>query len=511
MAKGNVGDLFDLQQGIMAPDAYSTAWIALVPQKDEANHPAWPQALTYLRQRQLTDGGWGDAEVYNAHDRTICTLATMHSLLEWGESTKSDLIERAVRALHKYAPDLAGENHEMVGFELSLPRLVRELDTKGISLRIPEWTAIMHMGIAKIALIGDLTINYETPRVWWFTLETLPEIKLAQIDKRILNEDGSVMTSTAATAAYLRALRLSGNDSPRAEAFLERVLQNGDGGAGFCYPIERFELIWTLDNLLMAGLSPEHSHIAQQIQHLADAWSQFPKGLSFSRSFPINDGDDTSVGYQVLRKAGLNPTYSPLHDFWDKDHFRSYLDERTPSVTANIHAMSALRQDVTSYPKSKQMAILTTEWLRKYLTHDLTFSDKWHVSPIYSASHAIYALANWDNELAKDSLEIILANQQDDGGWGFLGQTTVEETGHAILGLVAAYRAGLLQSKWPLIHAKRYMDQHYMKRSSTRLWIGKTLYHPIGVVESLVYSARVALEIEGIENENGRFYFQRVR
>jgi len=505
MGQENIKGVFGLQQGIIAPDAYSTAWLALVPEKNEPNWPAWPQALTYLREHQLMDGGWGEAEAYNAHDRTICTLATMRAFLEWGELPKSQLIERAIEALHKYAPDLEGENHEMVGFELALPRLVRELDNKGVRLNIPEWEAILQMGIIKIALIGDLTIDYNSPRVWWFTLETLPEKKLAKIDRNILNADGSVMTSTAATAAYLRALRLWGDDAPEAAAFLDRVMKNGNGGAGFCYPIEHFELIWALDNLLMAGLSPEDPYIALQIKKLAAAWEQSPKGLSFSRSFPINDGDDTSVGYQVLRRAGLNPTDSPLYDFWDKDHFRSYLDERTASVTANIHAMSALRQDVGKHAKSKEMAILTTEWLRRYLAQDLAFSDKWHASPVYSASHTIYALANWDNELANNSLNIILENQRDDGGWGFLGQTTVEETSHAILGLVSAHRAGLLPSKRPLTHAKKYMDKHYMERSNTRLWIGKTLYHPIGVVESLVYSARVALEIEGIESGHSQW------
>ena len=45
--------------GLMSPAAYDTAWLARVPEENDSSVPAYPEALTCLREMQRPDGCWG--------------------------------------------------------------------------------------------------------------------------------------------------------------------------------------------------------------------------------------------------------------------------------------------------------------------------------------------------------------------------------------------------------------------------------------------------------------------
>ncbi|MFW6063325.1 MAG: hypothetical protein ACOC9V_04040 [Chloroflexota bacterium] len=499
MKNSHYVDILGKKGGLTAPDSYDTAWVARVPRADDHTQPAWPQALVYLQEHQLADGGWGDPHVYYAHERTISTLAAMLALLEWGEPADGERIEQAVAALHRYAPDLADEPHEPIGFELLLPRLADEVARFNLQLPRQAWAGVEQIAAQKSALIGALRVEYDRPRTWWFNMEILPEEQLAAVDEAVLNEYGAIAISPSATAAYLRALRHSGQDSPQAAAFLDRVVSLSDGGAGVCYPIEGFEVMWTLDNYLRAGLSPDDPMLQPMLSWLRDYWVSSPSGMSHSRAFPVDDGDDTAVAFRVLRAAGLSISDRPLFRFWNDDerHYYTYPDERTPSVSAAVHGLFAFRQ-ANWDAQHECIAVELTLWLREQMRKEGMLHDKWHVSPLYATSRVIEPLLGWDDQLANDCIEFVLAHQRPDGGWGYTGRSTLEETALAVLGLVAARREGQLADPAPLRRAACYLAQHSLSRPVERLWIGKGLYRPVGVVNSLVHAARLALQIERI-------------
>ncbi|HSM56340.1 MAG TPA: prenyltransferase/squalene oxidase repeat-containing protein [Candidatus Sulfomarinibacteraceae bacterium] len=499
MKNSDYTDLLGKKGGLTAPDSYNTAWVARVPRADDATQPAWPQALVYLQEHQLADGGWGDPHVYYAHERTISTLAAMLALLEWGEPLQGKRIEQAVAALHRYGPDLAREPHEPIGFELLLPRLADEVERFNLQLPRQAWTRVEQIAAQKSALIGALRVEYDNPRTWWFNMEILPEDQLAAVGEQVLNEHGAIAISPSATAAYLRALRRNGQDSPRAAAFLDQVVSLSDGGAGVCYPIEGFEVMWTLDNYLRAGLSPEDPMLRPMLAWLRDYWNTSPSGMSHSRAFPVDDGDDTAVAFRVLRIAGLSISDRPLLRFWSENegHYYTYPDERTPSVSAAVHGLSAFRQ-ANWDAQHECIAAELTNWLREQMRTEGMLHDKWHVSPLYATSRVIEPLLGWDDQLARQCIDFILTHQRPDGGWGHTGTSTLEETALAVLGLVAARRNGRLADASPLRRAACYLAQHSLAQPVERLWIGKGLYRPVGVVNSLVHAARLALQIERI-------------
>jgi hypothetical protein len=90
-------------------------------------------------------------------------------------------------------------------------------------------------------------------------------------------------------------------------------------------------------------------------------------------------------------------------------------------------------------------------------------------------------------------LGYLLAQQHDNGGWGSTGRVNLEETSYAALGLVTAYRAGLLKDLAPLKKADAYLKQHKYTVPTETFWIGKSLYQPPGVVAANVFAAEVAL------------------
>lgn len=486
-------------QGRVEPDPYSTAWAALVPACGRPDVPAWPEALEALRRGQLDDGGWGAPGVFYAHDRTICTLAALHALDVWqAEAADYERIERGLAALRRYAPLLAGEAYQPVGFELLLPALSAELvERYAAGLPLTEWEPIEAMGLKKLALIRAVSPDPSRPRAWWFSLEMLPPAQLARLDDSILEDNGSIQTSTAATAAYLRARRLAGEDSPRAAAFIADVVASFGGGVPFCAPAEVFERVWALDNLRRAGLDPQTPAIAGVAQRIAESWHRNQPGLSSSDWFAVNDGDDTLVGYAVLSWAGLAPDEDAMLAFWNGDHFCSYPDERDPSVSANLHGLTALRAQ-PGFPR-RDLAEKLMGWLLKRIAPGTVIQDKWHFSPFYSLAHAASAFAGWHDDAARPVVDLLAGRQRPDGGWGWFGRSTLEETGLVTLGLVEARREGVIAANGALAGAARFLQAHRDAEPLEQMYIGKTLFCPTNVSRSTVYAARIALAGLGYE------------
>ena len=479
-------------RGWLGTDIYSTAWTALVPSVADPTRPAWPQALAYLRQNQLADGGWGESDILYAHGRTISTLAAIGALHTWNAQPEDAVrIQRGLRALRRYAEDLAREPHEPVGFELVLPRLQANLQAFDAQLPLRQWAPVYAKSADKLALIRQLTPSPGRQETWWFSMEMLPDEYLAALDDSFLDANGAIATSTAATAAYLRALRLKGRDSSRAAQFLARMLEIGHGGVPVGWPFDVFERVWVLDSFKRVGLSPADPLLRPVIQSVWDSWQLNNPGLAYADEFEVNDGDDTLVGFDVLTWAGLSPSDEVLLAFWHGDHFSSYVDERTSSVSVNLHALATLRSQL-GFPH-RNLARRVTEWLLARTTPDGLFDDKWHLSPYYSVAHAIPAFAGWDDEVARRCTRFLLDEQRADGGWGFFGYSTIEETAHSVIGLYRAALAGLLDEHSPLQRAACFFEANADQEARERLWIGKTLYRPEAIVRATVYAAKLAL------------------
>ncbi|MCC6905016.1 MAG: IS200/IS605 family transposase [Anaerolineae bacterium] len=480
--------------GWVSTDAYSTAWVALVPALENREQPAWPAALEYLRESQLPDGGWGEPTIYYAHERTITTLAALRALHTWQTNYNDQYrIERGLQALNRYAADLEREPHEPVGFELLLPMLRNTLSPfYGPQLPTDKWEVISQNSEQKLRLISSAAFDLTQPRAWWFSLEMLPKAQLALLDDSILESNGSIVTSVAATAAYLYGRRSVGSDSRRAAAYLDEVMVLGDGGAPFCWPAEVFERVWVLDMFRRAGLHAADLPIEDIIDSVEQTWHLDCEGLSSSQYFRVNDGDDTLVGHTVLSWGGRQVSDDAILSYWDGTYFKSYPDERDASVSTNIHGLAALLAQ-PGIPH-RVLAEKLTGWLEIHIAQDGTIDDKWHISPYYSVSHALQTLTGWQDDLARRCLDFLLAHQHPDGGWGHFGRSTLEETAHCIIGLGSAYERRLFEDEAVLRAAAGYFVANADTAPQESFWIGKTLFRPDNIVAAAIFSARCVLD-----------------
>lgn len=500
MNRSRLQTVLQKQAGLVSANPYDTAWVALVPDVHDLTKPAWPQVLQNLREQQLIDGGWGSEDVFYAHGRTINTLAALRTLLTWGYPEDKPLVMAGVEALHYYANYLVNEPYEPIGFEILLPKLIDEVGPYDLDLPYAAWGAYDKQTSQKLALIGRLQPDYDQPRSWWFNMEILSEERLAEIDDRILGTYGSIATSPSATAAYLRAKRLHGQDSPMAARFLAEMLRAMQRGAGVCYPIEKFDLIWTLDSLRRAGISPDEPEVAPLVQKLVRYWQISPHGVCWSETFAIADGDITALAFAILSWAGYRPDDTAFRAFWGNKSYLNYPDELVASVSANVHALTALRYGPNNH-EYDAMKLTIRQWLSDRVTQKGYLHDKWHFSPLYATSRALNSFAEWDDGLAQRCMEYLLTQQQENGGWGSTGSSNLEETSYAVLGLATAYRAGILRSRQPLRHADNYLRQHANVIPTETFWIGKSLYQPPGVVAASIFAAKVALTKLKIESQ----------
>ncbi|MBC8333165.1 MAG: cyclase [Anaerolineae bacterium] len=510
--------LQEIGPGRMMSTAYDTAWVARLV---ELGEPMGEQALEWLREHQLPDGSWGAYAPRYYHDRMISTLAAMTALGRYGTDKDKPRIERARMGLDIAARGLRADPvGETIGFELIVPTLLDEAHELGILQRTANGSVDQFIGSGKSAL-DELASDYDYRRRDDFLgrlsaqrkakLKALPDGKINRhvtlafsaemvgtdnislLDIENLQEpNGSVGHSPSATAHY--ALYASPGDLA-ALSYLGDVVkvQNGGGAAPNVAPFDVFERAWTLWNLSLCGdLEPEILELCQpHLDFLDEAW--IPGcGMGFAAEYTPKDCDGTSVTFDVLDRYGRKIEQDTLFVYEEASYFRCFPFEANPSISVNIHALSALRQAgfEADYPSVEKIKGFLTKsrYLRSF------WLDKWHVSPYYPTTHLLIIANQYIQELIPDTLQWILDTQNFDGSWGYYG-ATAEETAYCLQALLVLKQSGVSIPTDVLKNGIDWLVAH-KDAPYPPLWIGKCLYSPTLVVRSVILSA-MSLALQG--------------
>lgn len=75
--------LRSMDDGDITVSPYDTAWVALVEDLEKTEIPQFPSSLQWIADNQLSDGSWGEPELFVAHDRILNTLACVIALKSW--------------------------------------------------------------------------------------------------------------------------------------------------------------------------------------------------------------------------------------------------------------------------------------------------------------------------------------------------------------------------------------------------------------------------------------------
>jgi halimadienyl-diphosphate synthase len=470
----------------MANTCYDTAWLARLSHFD---HEMSNNALEWICENQLEDGGWGAKDIAYYHDRVISTISAMIALTYRGRRAyDKSQVERGLLALEQITAGatrgLASDpNGATVGFEMIIPTLVEEAEKLGIIKQQGDRILgrLKRMREHKMAKLAGLKINRHLTAVLSSEMAGKDATHLLDIEN-LQEPNGSVGYSPAATAYF--ALQVKPGD-PRALQYLRSVVSNG--GAPFVAPFDVFERCWILWNFsLLDEIDSQTMQLLQtHVDFLRSRWIP-GKGVSFATGCALIDSDDTSVTHRILTRFGAPPDLEALFSYEEENNFRCYHYEVNPSAGANIHILGALRAAGVEKDHPAIQKIL--RFLRQSRYHDTYWFDKWHASPYYITAHAIIECQGFDDEMCQQALDWILETQNANGSWGFYGNPTAEETAFCLQALKIWRKNGGHLPPGRIDSASAWLSGH-CEPPYPWMWIGKTLYYPELLIQSILLTA----------------------
>lgn len=471
--------LNELGTGDIDSVPYDTAWIARLGQQLPGQ--GFDDALGWLRRHQYDDGSWGGQPFYH-HDRFISTLAGMVALTVVGSSEDQRRIQKAENFLwHTYA-HLHHDAHDTIGFPVLAVALINE--ARELGLDVPR---DLYVDVAtiekKLNMIGHYS-NQWRYNTMSFSLEAARPEYPESFD--FLEDNGSVGTSPAATAAVMLQ---SGVVHPRSLEYLQQIVGGQrDGGAPNVAPIDTFEINWSLSHFIKAGaITPDHPEIQRMADFMWNAWSP-DNGIGFSSFYSVPDLDDTTSAFVFLNWAGRDVNPSVFAHYETDTHFRCFPHETNPSMIANMRLLLCLRER-PQHPSNEAWTEKILSTIRRKGLYGLLYFDKWHLSPYYLRATTIQALQGLDDELALPCVQWIRRTQNRDGGWGYYGESTAEETAYALMALLHWDKYAERIDPAQLDAGAQYLMQHIQDEQLPSLWIGKCLYTPRKVVRSTILAA----------------------
>ncbi len=482
--------LQEIGPGRMMHTAYDTAWVARLHELDEQ---MGERALDWLRAHQLEDGSWGAKAPLHYHDRLICTLAAMIALAKRTDAQDHTRIQRARSALATLTNGLETDpSGKTAGFEMLVPTLLTEAHNLNI-ISYDETRLLNQLSrnrAAKLAALPENMVNRFVTAA--FSAEMAGSDSLHLLDTKNLQEpNGSVGYSPSATAYF--ALNVRRQDSAALE-YLRQVTVNGT--APNVAPFDVFEPTWALWNLGMTGaMDDETTALCQpHLDFLQNSWDP-KKGAAFTAGYVPNDGDCTSLTYQVLAQSGRPVNLEAIFHYEEETHYRCYDFEANPSVSANVHVLDTLHK--AGLEKQHPAVRKVLDFLQRSQISQTFWQGKWHASPYYPTTHAIIAGIGYMDELIGNAVNWILKMQNTDGSWGHY-VPTAEETAYCLQALVIGRRHKFQIADSVLERGAAWLVRH-AEPPYPPLWIGKCLYCPELVVRSAILSALTLVSQEGIK------------
>ncbi|MBX3061564.1 MAG: prenyltransferase/squalene oxidase repeat-containing protein [Anaerolineae bacterium] len=485
--RGAIQDLLvHLGEGRIDGTPYDTAWIGrLAPLYSGFG---FDEALEWLRHHQHEDGTWGTRLPYY-HDRYICTLAGMVALKEAGTHPRDERrVQRASDALWHLVGRLQQDGEDTVGFPVLSVSLSEEARNYDINVPRPpiRYGNAYKSRVAK--LVSNPFMNWRAHPVT-FSLDGLRfAIPLIPTDAVLLEGNNSVGISPSATAAYVMA-----HSNQKAVAYLQSSLRNDNTGlVPALFPIDIFEIAWAINHLIIAeAITPDDPEVQRVVRVIWELWSP-EKGIATSSFFTPHDVDNTIACYNILRWAGYPVSADVLYYFEGEEFFDCYPGETHHSPSAHLRIMWMLRQNGTDHPNYDKWLSKLSKALLNFNDNGTFWWDKWHISPYYTNALALIALAGLDEELetlARLRLTWIEKTQNDDGGWGYYGDSTPEETAFCLEGLLWWDQHVERLAPQIIRAAGQYLSNHLADQSYAPMWISKCLYTPHYIVKSSIVSA----------------------
>ncbi|GAV57768.1 Terpene_synth domain-containing protein/Terpene_synth_C domain-containing protein [Cephalotus follicularis] len=327
--------LASMDDGEISISAYDTAWVALVEDVRGNGKPQFPSSLQWIAYNQNHDGSWGDSYIYTAHDRLLNTLACVIALKSW--NIHPEKCQKGLEFFEQNISKLENENaeHMPIGFEIAFPSLLeiaRSLNIE-VSVDSPALQDIYAKRNLKLTRIPE-DIMYNVPTTLLHSLEGMPGLDWKKLSK-LQCPNGSFLFSPSSTAFALMQTK-----DKNCLRYLNRTVQKFNGGVPNVYPVDMFEHMWAVDRLQRLGISryfqPE---IKQCINYISRYWTEV--GICWARDSPVQDIDDTSMGFRLLRLHGHDVSADVFRHFEKDGEFFCFNGQSNQAVTGMYNLFRA--------------------------------------------------------------------------------------------------------------------------------------------------------------------------
>ncbi|KAL1559678.1 Gly-Xaa carboxypeptidase [Salvia divinorum] len=325
-----------MDDGEISVSPYDTAWVALVEDIGGSGGPQFPTSLEWISNNQLDDGSWGDRK-FVLYDRILNTLACVVALTTW--KMHPNKCEKGLRFISDNIEKLADEDEELmpVGFEIALPSLI-DL-AKRLCIEIPDNSAsiknIYAKRDSKLKRI-PMDLMHKKPTSLLFSLEGMEGLNW---DKLLdFQSEGSFLSSPSSTAYALHHTK----DELCLE-YLLKAVKKFNGGVPNAYPVDMFEHLWSVDRLRRLGISRYFQvEIDECLDYVYRYWTN--KGICWARNMCVQDSDDSSMGFRLLRLYGYDVSIDVFKQFEEGGQFCSIPGQMTHAITGmyNLYRASQL-------------------------------------------------------------------------------------------------------------------------------------------------------------------------
>ncbi len=476
-----------LSYGSMPGVIYDTAIIASL--KDNIGIPRFPRQVDLICRAQRKDGSWG-SDFFHPYDRLLNTVAALFMFAELeiiDEQWAMECFEKGISYLETHHHKLLKSSIAMpAAFEFLYPFLLGKIMDRTSLLTLPLGN-LEKIREKKLAKVEGLIYKIPTPLL--HSMEGIVEdSQSAHLLARFQSRDGSLAASPASTSVFIRYNVKS--VVPAAYRYIQRIF-NADGMARHFDDYLYMNIAFTLYPLLKAGYSFSFETVDIGLR-LAQNWS--PLGVPFGESFPIPDADDTAVAIVVLANLGapnMDEKLATLFTYESDGHFLTYPFEIEPSIMTNMHVLDALLinpeynaeiqiKKVLSFIKSQTLG-------GRYLE-----GNKYNASSVIQTGNLLLSLLPSLPEIAISYAEWL----QDQFRWeqGMWGTQTpsVEESAHALLGLLWAKKHGLSIDDEILKRGYVTLQKETRNGFTTHdsfLWTAKVQYSPTEINRAQILSA----------------------
>ncbi|KAM7527190.1 hypothetical protein LguiB_030600 [Lonicera macranthoides] len=315
--------LGSMDDGEISISPYDTAWVALVEDINGSGAPQFPSSLEWIANNQLPDGSWGDRYIFSAYERIINTLACVIALRTWNvHPQKGEKEENA--------------EHMPIGFEVAFPSLLEIARKLGIEV-FPEESPVLQEIYArrnvKLTRIPK-DIMHRVPTTLLHSLEGMKDLEWEKL-LQLQCKDGSFLFSPSSTAFAL----ISTKDS-KCLSYLSNAVLKFNGGVPNVYPVDLFEHIWVVDRLQRLGIS---RHFKSQIKDCMDYIHRYwrKEGICWARNSPVQDIDDTAMGFRLLRLHGYPVSADVFKNFKNGGEFFCFAGQSNQAITGMYNLLRA--------------------------------------------------------------------------------------------------------------------------------------------------------------------------